>query len=160
MAETVDVGEGEGYGGGDTGLQQLRRIAAGEGPVPPMAETLNYVLAEIDEGRAVFTGTPQHAFLNPQGTVHGGWAATILDSALACAVHSTLSADETCTTVEFKVNLVRPITLRTGEVRCEARLVNRGRRLAVSEATIVDGAGKLLAHGTETCMILRARKPA
>lgn len=156
MAEITDSGEGEGLGGGN-GLQQLRRIMTTPSAAPPMAMTLNYWLTEVEEGRAVFVGEPKRAFLNPQGTVHGGWAATLLDSALACAVHSVLGEDEMLTTVEFKVNLVRPITTDTGPVRCEGRLVNRGRRLAVAEGTITDAGGKLLAHGTETCMILPAR---
>jgi uncharacterized protein (TIGR00369 family) len=96
---------------------------------------------------------PGERHLNPLGGVHGGWAATLLDSALGCAVHSTLQKGEAYTTAEFKVNLMRPITPNTGEVVCEGRVVHRGRTLAVSEATLKDGNGKLLALGTETCSI-------
>jgi uncharacterized protein (TIGR00369 family) len=136
-----------------TGLVLLRRLLAGEYPAPPMAGTLNFGLTEADLGRAVFRGVPNERHLNPLGTVHGGWAATIMDSALGCAVHSTLEIDEAYSTAEFKVNLLRPITPSTGEVVCEGRVVHRGRTLAVSEATLKDKAGKLLAFGTETCSI-------
>lgn len=135
------------------GLSVLRGIIAGELPGPPMAHTLNFHLAEADEGRALFHGTPLNAFLNPLGAVHGGWAASVLDSALGCAVHSTLQAGESFTTVEFKVNLLRAITAETGPVSCEGTVVHRGRRVAVSQATMKDAAGRLLAHGSETCMI-------
>lgn len=138
------------------GLDLLRRLIAGEYPSPPIAGTLNFTLTEADPGRAVFRGLPNERHLNPLGGVHGGWAATIMDSALACAVHTTLQIGEAYTTAEFKVNLVRPITPKTGEVICEGRVVHRGRTLAVSEASLKDLAGKLLAFGTETCSIFPA----
>ncbi len=135
------------------GLTLFRKMIAGELPAAPMARVLNFRLTEAEHGHAVFRGTPLADFYNPLGTVHGGWASTLLDSALGCAVHTTLAAGEGYTTVEFKVNLTRPISETTGEVVSEGRIVHRGRRIATSEATLKDSAGKLLAHGTETCMI-------
>ena len=136
-----------------SGIEALSRVVAGEYPAPPIAERMNFALVEVGEGRAVFRGLPGEQHLNPLGTVHGGWAATLLDSALGCAVHTTMAIGEAYTTAEFKVNLVRPITPKTGEVVCEGRVIHRGRTLAVSEASLKDGAGKLLAFGTETCSI-------
>lgn len=150
----------------DGGLKVLKAIAAGELPSPPIGEGLCFGLAEAGEGHVVFRGMPNESHLNPLGTIHGGYAAAILDSALACAVMTTLSPGEGYTTVEFKVNLTRPILADTGEVVCEGRLVHRGRTTATSEAYLRDGQGRLLAHGTETCAIfpidraLKGRTPA
>jgi uncharacterized protein (TIGR00369 family) len=135
------------------GLELLQRLIDGKYPVPPIAALLSFSLVEVSEGRAVFLGLPSERHLNPLGGVHGGWAATVLDSALGCAVHTTIQKGEAYTTAEFKVNLTRPIMPDTGEVVCEARVVHRGRTLAVSEATLKDKNGKLLAFGTETCAI-------
>jgi uncharacterized protein (TIGR00369 family) len=135
------------------GLTVLREMIAGNLPPPPISRTLGFRLAEVDDGYAMFKGMPAADYLNPLGAVHGGWAATLLDSALGCAVHTTMKPGEAYTTVEFKVNLVRPIMPDTGEVTCEGRLVHRGGRIATSEATLKSGDGKLLAHGTETCII-------
>lgn len=139
-----------------SGLELLQRIVDGQYPAPPINAVLNYGLTEVSEGRAVFRGVPGARHLNPLGTVHGGWAATLLDSALACAVQTLLTKGEAYTTAEFKVNLVRPITVNTGEVVCEGRVIHKGRTLAVSEASLKDGNGKLLAFGTETCSIFPA----
>jgi uncharacterized protein (TIGR00369 family) len=139
--------------GSMSGLDFLRKLAEGEFPAPPIALQMNFGLSEVSEGRAVFTGMPGERHLNPLGGIHGGWAATLLDSALGCAVHTTLQPGEGYTTIEFKVNLTRPITPRTGEVTCEGRVIHRGRTTAVSEATLKDANGKLLAMGTETCSI-------
>jgi len=141
---------------GSTGLELLQRMVDGKYPTPPMAAAMNFRLTEVAEGRAVFRGVPTESHLNPLGSVHGGWAATILDSALGCCVQTTLGRGEAYTTAEFKVNLTRPITPQTGEVVCEGRVIHRGRTLAVSEATLKDGNGKLLAFGTETCSIFSA----
>lgn len=149
----VDMAEAAGI----SGLEVLRAIIAGRLPAPPISRTLSFHLTEADEGRAVFTGTPSFEVYNPLGTVHGGWTATLLDSALACAVHSTLQPGEGYTTLEFKVNCVRPITETSGEMRCEGKVVHRGGRIATSEAQLVDAAGKLYAHGSETCMIFPAK---
>lgn len=136
-----------------TGLEILQRLIDGHYPAPSIGARMNFGLAEVGEGRAVFRGHPGERHLNPLGTVHGGWAATILDSALGCAVHTTMAEGEAYTTVEFKVNLVRPITPRTGLVSCEGKVISRGRTIAVSEARLTDANGKLLAFGTETCSI-------
>lgn len=138
------------------GIELLQRIIDGKYPAPPIGATLNYALTEVSEGRAVFRGMPSERLLNPLGTVHGGWAATLLDSALACAVQTLLKKGEAYTTAEFKVNLTRPITPRTGEVVCEGKVIHKGRTLAISEATLKDKDGKLLAFGTETCSIFPA----
>ena len=137
-----------------SGLETLRAMIAGDLPGPPMAGTMNFDLLEAEEGRVVFAGTPLAAHLNPAGTVHGGWSATIVDSALACAVHATLAAGERYTSVEMKLNFLRPILVgKTGRLICEGKVIQRGRTLALSEARLVDEGGKLYAHGSETCMI-------
>ncbi|TPN01548.1 PaaI family thioesterase [Mesorhizobium sp. B2-1-3A] len=139
-----------------TGLELLQRIIDGGYPAPPISFQLNFALTEVSEGRAVFRGMPSERHLNPLGSVHGGWAATLLDSALGCAVQTLLEKGEAYSTAEFKVNLTRPITPWTGEVVCEGKVVHKGRTLAVSEATLKDAGGKLLAFGTETCSIFPA----
>jgi uncharacterized protein (TIGR00369 family) len=136
-----------------SGLELLQRIIDGKYPAPPIAAVMNFTLSEVSEGRAVFIGLPSERHLNPLGGVHGGWAATLIDSALGCAVYTTLQKGEAYTTAEFKVNLTRPIMPGMGEVTCEAHVVHRGRTLAVSEARLTDKNGKLLAFGTETCAI-------
>ena len=135
------------------GLAALRGSIEGRFPVPPIAKAMRFWLREAEEGSVVFTGSPTADYLNPLGGLHGGWTATIMDSALACAVMTTLAPGEGYTTVEFKVNLTRPVKADGSEVRCEGRTVSRGRSIATSEAFLRDGAGKLLAHGTETCAI-------
>ncbi|MGX7872152.1 PaaI family thioesterase [Mesorhizobium sp. ORM6] len=139
-----------------SGLELLQRIIDGKYPAPPISFQLNFALTEVSEGRAVFRGIPSERHLNPLGSVHGGWAATLLDSALGCAVQTLLEKGEAYTTAEFKVNLTRPITPRTGEVVSEGKVIHKGRTLAVSEATLKDASGKLLAFGTETCSIFAA----
>lgn len=137
-----------------TGLETLQAMIAGELPGPPIAATLNFRLIEAAEGVAVFEGSPGEESYNPIGSIHGGWAATILDSALACAVHSTLEKGERYTSVEMKVAFVRPIYPgKPGRLICRGSVINRGCTLAFSEASLVDEAGKVYAHGTETCMI-------
>ena len=136
-----------------SGLELLQRLVLGKYPAPPISFQLNFILTEVSEGRVVFHGMPGERHLNPLGSVHSGWAATLLDSALGCAVQTLLEKGEAYTTVEFKVNLTRPITPRTGEVICEGKVIHKGRTLAVSEATLKDASGKLLAFGTETCSI-------
>ncbi|MDO9417506.1 PaaI family thioesterase [Pararhizobium sp.] len=137
----------------DGGLKAMQDLLAGVHPAPPISQTLKFGLSEVEEGRVVFKGLPSEEHRNPLGTVHGGWTATLMDSALACAVMTTLKPGEGYTTVEFKVNLVRPVLAGMGEVTCEGRVVHRGKTLATSEATLKDKNGKLLAHGTETCAI-------
>lgn len=140
----------------EDGLSFLRGIIDGRHPDPPFADTMDFDLAEAEEGRVVFTGKPSARFFNPLGTIHGGWTATILDSAMACAAHSTLKVGEGYTTLEMKLNYVRPVMPESDIVRCEGKLIHRGGSVITSEGRLVDARGKLLAHGTETCMVLRA----
>ena len=138
------------------GLTFLKGIIGGTFPHPPMSELLGFHLVEIEKGRAVFEGLPEYRHYNPIGTVHGGFAATLLDSAMGCAVFSTMAKGEGWTTLELKMNLVRPLTKDTGLVRAEGRLLHRGRTVATSEADLKDSAGKLYAHATTTCMVFPA----
>ncbi len=143
---------------GMDGLTMLRKMIAGDLPAPTMARTLNFILREVDDGMARFEGQPTEDHYNPLRTVHGGWAATVLDSALGCAVQTTLDAGELYTTVEFKVNLVRPLVPEIGNLICVGEVVHRGRTIATSEASLKDEAGKLYAHATETCAIFPMSK--
>ena len=138
------------------GLSFLKAMIDGTLPQPPMTATLGFRLIEAEHGRAVFAGEPRYEYYNPLGSVHAGFAATLLDSALGCAVHSTLSKGESYVTAEFKLNLVRPLTRDTGTVTAEARIVHRGRTLGTSEGYLRDAAGKLYAHATTTCIIFPA----
>ena len=140
-----------------SGLDFLRAMMAGEQPSPLMSQTLGFRLAAIEEGMAVFEGEPSPALLNPLGAVHGGWALALVDSACGCAVHATLPAGVGYTTVETKVNFTRAIAPDRGTVRCEGRVVTRGRRIATAEARLLSAEGKILAHGTSTLMILEQR---
>lgn len=142
-------------GRGLSGLEYLRKIVAGELPPPPIGALMNFGLAELGEGRAVFTVEPAEYHYNPIGVVHGGLAATLLDSAMGCAVHTTLPAGAGYTTLEIKVNYVRPMTAGTGEVRCEASVIHVGGRTATAEGRVLDGEGRLYAHATTTCIIFR-----
>ena len=145
----------------EDGLAFLRGIIEGRHPAPPFAHEMDFDLVEAEEGRVVFVGKPSARFFNPLGTIHGGWTATILDSAMACASHATLKTGEGYTTLEMKLNYVRPVLPESGPVRCEGRIIHRGGGVATSEGRLVDARGKLLAHGTETCMIFGAKaKPA
>jgi uncharacterized protein (TIGR00369 family) len=143
---------------GLSGCETLMKVMRGELPRPPFAGTTKVLLSEVEEGRVVFTGMPDFAFLNPMGTVHGGWIATILDSAMGCAVHSTLKPGQLYTTTSMTINYVRPLMADSGEVRCEGKAVHSGGRLASSEGRLVDAKGRLIAHGSETCMILDGGK--
>jgi uncharacterized protein (TIGR00369 family) len=138
------------------GIDYLRAIMRGEVPPPPIAMALGFELDEVAEGRAVFAMTPAEYHYNPIGGVHGGVAATLMDSAMGCAVHSTLPAGAGYGTLELKVNYLRQITVQTGRLRCEATLLHAGRTTALAEARLTDAQGRLLAHGTSTCIILRA----
>jgi uncharacterized protein (TIGR00369 family) len=139
-----------------SGLEFLKRIVAGEWSAP-IADTLGYKLIEVDEGRAVFGLQPKEFHYNPIGSVHGGIYCTLLDSAMACAVHSTLPAGTAYTTLELKVNLVRAITQDSGYLRAEGKLVHGGKSTAIAEGRLVDEQGRLYAHATTTCLILAAR---
>jgi len=140
-----------------TGLEFLKGMISGKLPQPPMAATLGFRLVEAAQGRAVFEGLPEFRHYNPIGSVHGGFAATLLDSALGCAIFTTVAKGETWTTLELKFNLVRPLTKDTGLVRAEGRIIHRGRTVATSEGDLRDTAGKLYAHASTTCMIFPAK---
>jgi len=137
------------------GIDYMRALASGELPPAPFAVLLRMHPVEIEPGRAVFEGQPGEEHFNPIGVVHGGYAATLLDSALGCAVHTTLERGVSYTTLSLEVKMVRPITAATERVRAEAEVLYRGRRQATAQARLTDAAsGKLLAHGSATCMII------
>ena len=125
-------------------------------PHPPIAEVMHMHITEVANGRVVFLSQPSAQLLNPIGTIHGGYAMTLLDSCMGCAVHSTLNAGEAYITVEAKVNMVRPIQPDTGEVKAEGVVVHRGRTIATADGKLFSSAGKLLAHATTTCSIMTA----
>ena len=135
------------------GMGFLQAMLNGELPYPPIMETLNFGLISCEIGRVVFQGTPQFAHYNPIGSVHGGWFCTILDSALGCAVQSTLPRGKGYTTLELKVNMIRALTEKTGPVRAEGRIIHSGGQTAIAEATLLDSNGKLYAAATTTCLI-------
>lgn len=136
-----------------TGIDFLRRIVSGEAAPPPIAKTLGFTLAEVAPGFALFTMMPEFRHYNPIGTVHGGVASTLLDSCMSCSIQTHLERGLGYTTLELKVNMVRPITEKTGPIRAEGRSLYVGRRSATAEGKIIDANGTLLAHGTTTCMI-------
>ena len=136
-----------------SGLDIMRGIIAGELPRPPISAALRFELAEAGPGRATFAGTPGSDFHNPYGTVHGGYIATLMDSAMTCAVQTTVGAGLGVTTVEFKINFVRPVRAEVGRLRAEASVITSGKRLGTAEGRLVDDGGTLYAHGTTTCMI-------
>jgi len=137
-----------------TGLEFLRGMIEGRFPAPPIMELIGFRLVEVERGRAVFECTPQLKHYNPIGTVHGGFAATLLDSCMGCAVHTTLPLGLGYTTLELKVNLIRSITVDTGQVRAEGRIINTGRRIATAEGRVTDVSGRVLAHGSTTCLVI------
>ena len=138
-----------------SGLDYLKGIVEGTFPAPTIGRALQFRLCEVSEGVAVFTGVPTDDYLNPIGTVHGGYSATLLDSALACAVHSLCPVGYASTSVELKVNFVRAISPSTGRLYCRGTVIHPGRQLATSEAKLTDENGKLYAHGTQTCSIFK-----
>lgn len=140
----------------ENGLSFVRGMMQGRHPHSPYADTMGFELVEVDEGRVVFAGRPAPAFLNPIGVIHGGWTATILDTAMAHATQTTLKAGEGHTTIEMKIGYIRPVLPSTGIVRCEATMIHRGGQTSITEGRLVDGNGKLLAYGSETCMIFAA----
>jgi uncharacterized protein (TIGR00369 family) len=142
---------------GHTGMEMFEAIFAGELPRPPIGDTLDFVPIHIEAGLAVFQGRPQLKHYNPLGTVHGGWFATLLDSAMGCAVHSTLPAGKGYTTLELKLNIVRALTDAVPLVRAESKLVHAGRQVATAEGRLVGPDGKLYAHATTTCLIFDQR---
>lgn len=136
------------------GLEALRGVVAGDVPLAPITETMNFKLVEVSEGRAVFAMTPAEYHYNPIGVVHGGVAATLLDSAMGCAINASLPTGTAYTTLELKVNYLRPLTMTTGQVRAEGTVVHLGRRMAVAEGRITDSSGKLYATASTTCLVM------
>jgi uncharacterized protein (TIGR00369 family) len=139
-----------------TGLQFVQGLADGTLPLNTIAQTLGYDVIEAESGRVVVVIEPSGAHLNPAGTVHGGLSATLLDSCMGLAIQSTLEKGVSQTTLEFKISLVRPITPETGLIRAEGTVLHRGRRVGTAEGRITDGKGRLLAHGTTTCLIFES----
>jgi len=137
-----------------SGREFLQAMIDGRRPPPPIATTLSFRLVEIGDGFAAFEGDVGPHLLNPLGTVHGGWALTLIDSAAGCAVHTLMPAGGGYATIETKANFSRPITKDTGTVRAEGRVVGRGRRIMSCEARVADANGRILAHGTSTLMVL------
>jgi uncharacterized protein (TIGR00369 family) len=137
-----------------TGIEFLQAIVEGEYENLPIGRHLGFRLVEAGKGKVALAGNPDERSYNYIDTVHGGWTAAILDTAMALAALSQLGADQTFTTIDIRINYLRGITLETGEVRAEGRVIHGGRRLAYCEADLRDRAGKLLAHGTGTCLIL------
>jgi uncharacterized protein (TIGR00369 family) len=141
-----------------SGRELLEGMVAGRLPMPPMGHTLGFRLVAVGEGTAVFEGDPGEQLLNPMGIVHGGWVLTLIDSATGCAAHTLLPPGVGYTTVETKVNFSRVIRADTPRVRCEGRVVSKGRQIISAEAAVKGSDGKVLAHGTSTLLVLEARR--
>jgi uncharacterized protein (TIGR00369 family) len=139
-----------------SGLELVQGLANGALPLNTIARTLGYDVTEAANGRVVIIAEPNDNLLNPAGTVHGGFSATLLDSCMGLAIHSTLEKGISQTTLEFKVSLVRPVTVETGTIKAEGVVLSRGRRIGTAEGRITDRNGRLLAHGTTTCLIFES----
>lgn len=139
------------------GRELLQAVIDGRIPPATIGQTMSFDLVEVGDGLAIFEGVTGPHILNPQGMVHGGWALTLVDSATGCAAHSTLPAGVGYTSISTQTNFTRPITAQTGKVRCEGRVINAGRQIITTEATVKDSAGRLLAHGQSTIMVLQPR---
>ena len=135
------------------GLDAMQAMLRGELPPPAIAITLDFLLVEVGTGTAIFQGAPSRRHYNPLGSVHGGWFATLLDSAMGCAVHTMMPPGRGYTTAELSVNIVRAITDKVPRVRAQGRVIHCGRQLATAEAQLVGPDGKLYAHGTTTCLV-------
>lgn len=139
-----------------SGLEFVQGLVSGALPLNTIARTLGYDVVEAAKGRVVIACQPGDSHLNPAGTVHGGLSATLLDSCMGLAIWTTLEKGLAQTTLEFKISLVRPITPQTGTIKAEGLVLNSGRRVGTAEGRIMDGQGKLLAHGTTTCLVFEA----
>lgn len=158
ITERLEAGPGPGLArpeqiAGKTGLEAMQAMLRAEIPYAAIAQTLDFVLMEVGPGRAVFQGTPLERHLNPLGTVHGGWAATLLDSALGCSVHTMMPSGRAYTTAELSVNYVRAVTPQVPRVRAEGKVIHCGRQLATAEARLFGPDGTLYAHATTTCLV-------
>lgn len=142
-----------------TGLQLMQALLRGEFAPPSISKTLDFLLIEVGEGRCAFQGAPGPAFLNPMGGIHGGWYATLLDSALGCAVHTLMPAGRAYTTAELNVNLVRALGNKAPRVRAQGQVLHCGRQLATAEARLVGPDGTLYAHATTTCLVFDLPPP-
>jgi uncharacterized protein (TIGR00369 family) len=148
---------------GMSGKEMMQAMVEGRLPGPSIANTMSFWLVQVGDGFAVFEGDPGSHLLNPMGTIHGGWALALIDSATGCAAHTLLPAGTAYTTIETKVNFSRPITLETGRVRVEGRVISQGRQIISAQAQLLAPDGRILAHGTSTLMVLNpgsAPKPA
>jgi len=143
---------------GKRGMEVFSAMFSGELPSPPIGETLDFMPVHIEPGIAIFQGAPKFRHYNPMGSVHGGWFATLLDSAVGCAIHSTLPAGKAYTTLELKLNIVRALSERVPLVRAEGKVVHAGNQVATAEGRLVGPDGKLYAHATTTCLIFDARR--
>lgn len=139
-----------------TGLEFVQGLATGRLPLNTIARTLGYDIVEAENGRVVITAQPNDGHLNPSGTVHGGLAATLLDSCMGLAIQSTLGKGLNSTTLEIKISFVRAITPQTGLIKAEGNVLNCGRRVGTAEGRVTDATGRLLVHGTTTCLILES----
>lgn len=142
-----------------SGLQLMQALLLGQQPFPSIGPTLDFLLIEVEHGRAVFQGTPGPGHLNPMGSVHGGWFAALLDSALGCSVHTALPQGKAYTTLELKVNLIRALTPQVGRVRAEGRVIHVGGQTATAEARLVGPDGRLYAHASTTCLVFDLQRP-
>jgi uncharacterized protein (TIGR00369 family) len=136
-----------------SGMEIFAAVMRGELPPPPITRLMDFVAIEFEQGRFVWQGTPRHDHYNPLGTVHGGYAATLLDSCVGCAVHTMLPAGSGYTTLELKVNYIRAMTDKTGPVRAEGKVISLGRQTGVAEGRLTDAGGRLLAYATTTCLV-------
>lgn len=160
LRTVMDAGAGPGVADADqssglSGLEFMQAMMRGEIPYPFMAKTLDFGLVDVGLGHAVFQGSPGIAHLNPMGTIHGGWFATLLDSALGCAVHTRMAPGQGYTTAELSVNIVRALTPKIMRVRAEGKVIHCGRQLATAEARLVGPDGTLYAHATTTCLVFQ-----
>ena len=158
IVQRLDAGPGPGVArpeqiAGKTGLEMMQAMLRGEIPFAAIARTLDFTLLSVSPGVAVFQGRPLAQHLNPLGTIHGGWIATVLDSALGCAVHTMMPAGRSYTTAELSVNYVRAVTPQVQRVRAEGKVIHCGRQLATAEARLVGPDGNLYAHATTTCLV-------
>ncbi len=159
----LDQGPGPGVAkpeqiAGLSGLEMMQAMLRGDIPYAAIAKTLDFAVVEVDTGRAVFQGTPGPGHLNPMGTIHGGWYATLLDSALGCAIHTMMPPGRGYTTAELGVNLVRAIGPKVQRVRAEGKVIHCGRQLATAEARLFGPDGTLYAHATTTCLVFELPK--
>jgi uncharacterized protein (TIGR00369 family) len=162
ISDRLNAGPGVGVArpdqiAGKTGLELMHAMIRGELPYPPVAKTMSFQIIEVAPGHAVFQGQPLAEHFNPLGTVHGGWFATLLDSALGCAVHTMMPAGRAYTTAELNINLVKALTPKVERVRAIGEVIHCGRQLATAEARLVGPDGTLYAHGTTTCLVFDMR---